>query len=163
MLCSISRLTPVTFHWLVLSVCSVRHPYWVCQQGNKPAGANVWPLQHSSNREERGEEALSLYSPQVCSKIGDVVTHVTVDFIQAVRAVGRKENRVTWSLKWELDGGGITGHWVQLNWLCMAFTVWLNECLLWSFHQSAANTRVIQNDQHGPRVMIEVGECYSFT
>ena len=37
----------------------------------------------------------------------------------------------------------------------------LNVCL-GVFHQCAANIRVIQYEQHGPQVMIEVGECYSY-
>lgn len=106
----------------------------------------------ATERKGEGEE-LSLYSPQVCSKIGDVVTHVTVDFIQAVRAVGRKENRVTESHKWELAGCDVTRHKSNRNgsvWQFFSQYGELNVCLV-SFHQSAANIRVIQDDQHGPR------------
>lgn len=35
--------------------------------------------------------------------------NVTVDFIQAIRAVGREEKRVTGSHKWELDEFDVTG------------------------------------------------------
>lgn len=49
------RLAWLSCHWLGVSVCCTRCPYWVCQRGSVPAGFSAWPPQHGSTRKwERG-------------------------------------------------------------------------------------------------------------
>lgn len=58
--------------------------------------------------------------------------------------MGRKENTVTGSHKWEFDGCGVAGHKPDRTgsvWLLLYGE--LNVCFR-VFHQSAANIRVIQ-------------------
>lgn len=61
--------------------------------------------------------------------------------------MGREENRVTESHKWELDGCDITGY--KSNGTGSVWLLWCAECLLGVFHQCAANIRVIQYDRRG--------------